>query len=304
MPMLRSDFTDVPEAVRRIIEQKAPGLIAEVERDELETPFGQRHLLSVAPRSPTTTKRIVEMYDHPRSVLLRTYIQPRRERRQRRENIQAEVEQRLWESFIEGVIPLVIWTATGPVQVPPKILEANGQRRVMAGEDVHWWATFAETDHVTGAPLIAEQDICKLLHTLARKEVCHPSSRKAEPAADARPLSSGAPSEAQQPKTPPMSMTTAPIVIDGPPRTASPARQDRLAIRNKPGGGGKKMAAAIEAMVLAVKKKEVSFERLRTMKQKELESVYPKARRTTLAKAQEAALQQLAAAGYCDKATT
>lgn len=87
-------------------------------------------------------------------------------------------------------------------------------------------------------------------------------------------------------------------------QTVGPGARTRLTIPNTPGGGGKKIAAATEAMVLAVQEGRVPFDMLRRMKQKELEGLYPEARRTTLTKSREAALAQLAAAGHSDKAPT
>jgi chaperonin GroEL len=81
-------------------------------------------------------------------------------------------------------------------------------------------------------------------------------------------------------------------------------QRERLAIRNKPGVGGKKLAAAAEAMARAVQEGRVAFDTLRRMKQKELVSLYPNAGRTTLAQSREAALAELKGSGYSDKTLT
>jgi chaperonin GroEL (HSP60 family) len=75
---------------------------------------------------------------------------------------------------------------------------------------------------------------------------------------------------------------------------------ERLAIPNRPGAGGKKLAAATDAMVAAVQQKRVSYGELRRLKQKELEKLYPVAGRTTLTTARERALTKLAAMGSSD----
>jgi hypothetical protein len=89
-----------------------------------------------------------------------------------------------------------------------------------------------------------------------------------------------------------------------PVQPAEAAKQVKLAIPNKPGAGGKKTAAATDAMVQAVKDGSITFEALRRMKQKELVALYPEAKRTTLNKCREAALARLAAGGHADKAPT
>jgi hypothetical protein len=83
-----------------------------------------------------------------------------------------------------------------------------------------------------------------------------------------------------------------------------PSERTRLAIPNRPGSGGKKTAAATEAMVKAVQEGQVPLYTLKRMKQKELECLYPEAQRTTLTQAREAALARLHDAGYPDKAPT
>jgi hypothetical protein len=121
------------------------------------------------------------------------------------------------------------------------------------------------------------------------------------------------PSEQAEPKATPIRCVvvdeasvsnTASILMDSSSKNASPEDQGRLAIPNRPGGGGKKITAATAAMVLAVQQERVSFDGLRRMKQKELKGLYPKAERTTLTTAREAALSRLVAAGYYDKAAT
>jgi hypothetical protein len=91
--------------------------------------------------------------------------------------------------------------------------------------------------------------------------------------------------------------------LDEHPASTATARQ-KLAIPNKPGGGGKKIAAATEAMVHAVQAGCVTLDRLRRMRQKELVGLYPNARRTTLARAREAALAMLGPARHSDKFRT
>jgi hypothetical protein len=83
-----------------------------------------------------------------------------------------------------------------------------------------------------------------------------------------------------------------------------PERRPRLAIPNKPGGGGTKMAAAVDAMVLAVREGKITFASLRHMKQKELGGLYPAAGRTLLTEAREEALAFLIEEGYGEKAAT
>lgn len=80
--------------------------------------------------------------------------------------------------------------------------------------------------------------------------------------------------------------------------------RERLAIRNKPGAGGKKFAAAAEAMIRAVQEGRVAFDVLRRMKQKELVELYPKARRTTLVQSREAALAELKGSDHFDRTPT
>jgi hypothetical protein len=71
-----------------------------------------------------------------------------------------------------------------------------------------------------------------------------------------------------------------------------------LAIRNKPGGGGIKMTAAVEAMVRAVKEERTTYADLQQMRQKALPDLYPNAKRTLLVQAREAALRRLVEEGY------
>lgn len=90
---------------------------------------------------------------------------------------------------------------------------------------------------------------------------------------------------------------------DEQPASTATARQ-KLAIPNKPGGSGKKIAAATEAIMHAVQAGHVTLDRVRRMKQKELVGLYPNAGRTTLAQAREAALAKLGTAGHSDKSRT
>ena len=77
-----------------------------------------------------------------------------------------------------------------------------------------------------------------------------------------------------------------------------------LAVRNRSGRVGKKVQAATDAMVQAVRQGSVAYDRFRHMRQKELKQLYDDAQRTTLVKAREAALQELECLGYNDKAAT
>ncbi len=88
------------------------------------------------------------------------------------------------------------------------------------------------------------------------------------------------------------------------PAGQGPAAATYLAIPNKPGGGRIKMTKAVEAMVAAVNSGQTTFAALRRMKQKELESLYPSAKRTLLAKARNVALSKLATMGYSDGTAT
>jgi hypothetical protein len=90
---------------------------------------------------------------------------------------------------------------------------------------------------------------------------------------------------------------------DEQPASTATARQ-KLAIPNKPGGGGKKIVAATEAIMHAVQAGRVTLDCVRRMKQKELVGLYPNAGRTTLAQAREAALAKLCTAGHSDKSRT
>ena len=101
---------------------------------------------------------------------------------------------------------------------------------------------------------------------------------------------------------------TQPRLCAGPRRLSAPtepaavaSESDYAPIPNRPGSGGRKMAAAIEAMVKAVTDGGVDFAHLRHMKQKELPELYPDAKRTLLVQARTTALTQLAAAGHSDK---
>jgi hypothetical protein len=67
----------------------------------------------------------------------------------------------------------------------------------------------------------------------------------------------------------------------------------RLAIPNKPGSGGRKLAGAIQAMIEAVQSGQVSGADLQRLKQKELQRLYPRAGRTTLVRARELALAHI-----------
>lgn len=67
---------------------------------------------------------------------------------------------------------------------------------------------------------------------------------------------------------------------------------EKLAVPNKPGGGGARMAGAVEAMVRAVQRGEITYDELSHLKQKELSKFFP-AGRTLLEKAREKALAQL-----------
>jgi chaperonin GroEL (HSP60 family) len=78
----------------------------------------------------------------------------------------------------------------------------------------------------------------------------------------------------------------------------------RLAIPNRPGAGGKKLAAAADAMVAAVQENRISYGELRRLKQKELQQLHPDAGRTTLTAARERALARLAAMGFSDSPAT
>jgi hypothetical protein len=88
------------------------------------------------------------------------------------------------------------------------------------------------------------------------------------------------------------------------PERQPPSPADYTAIPNKPGNGGRKLEAAIHAMVTAVDCGRVTFSDLRRMKQKALEGLYPDARRTLLVQARKVALEQLATRGHSDKAAT
>jgi hypothetical protein len=67
-------------------------------------------------------------------------------------------------------------------------------------------------------------------------------------------------------------------------------------VKNKPGGGGHKMAAAIQAMVTDVQDGKLELDDLCRMKQKELLGRFPNmGERTTLAQARREALKKLAA---------
>ena len=85
--------------------------------------------------------------------------------------------------------------------------------------------------------------------------------------------------------------------------TSSAPRLDAAPIPNKP-GGGKKKATAIAAMIKAVVDGDLSFSEFRRMKQKQLNDLYPHAKRTVLQEARVQALSQLADLGYSDKAPT
>jgi hypothetical protein len=83
--------------------------------------------------------------------------------------------------------------------------------------------------------------------------------------------------------------------------TRAPGRT-RLAVPNKPGGGGRKKAQATAAMIDAVEQGRITFQRLQSMRQKELPRLYPEAGRTLLTKCREAALRELTAHGFPTKA--
>ena len=85
---------------------------------------------------------------------------------------------------------------------------------------------------------------------------------------------------------------------------APPAIPRRLAIPNKPGGGGTKRTAAIEAMIRAVEEGRLTFDVLRRMPQKKLVEVYSGAGRTLLTECREIALQRLRNTRHADKAAT
>jgi hypothetical protein len=79
---------------------------------------------------------------------------------------------------------------------------------------------------------------------------------------------------------------------------------DLRPIPNNPGSPGVKMKEAVTAMVDAVKKGDVLISTLCQMKQKELNTFYENARRTTLAAARLEALKQLSQLRRSDKDPT
>jgi hypothetical protein len=113
------------------------------------------------------------------------------------------------------------------------------------------------------------------------------------------------PAELVGPATAPQSAV--PVAALGVPAQVAGAQgpKDHLGpIRNKRGSPGVKMNEAVTAMVDAVKNGDIPFSTLRRMKQKELNTFYKNARRTTLADARVEAMKQLSQLGYFDKDPT
>jgi hypothetical protein len=80
-------------------------------------------------------------------------------------------------------------------------------------------------------------------------------------------------------------------------QSPSTAPVDIEPLRNQPGNGGVKIAAAIAAMIAAVKQGTTSYDALRGMREKELVTLYPDAGRTLLRDARREALRRLAPNG-------
>ena len=100
----------------------------------------------------------------------------------------------------------------------------------------------------------------------------------------------------------PMQVVERSKAIQESPDDSAPA--SRLIVPNKRGSPAVKMAEAIDNIVGAVTSGTITLDALRRMKQKELQILYPRAGRTLLAQAREAALSTLALAGYFDGTAT
>jgi hypothetical protein len=74
--------------------------------------------------------------------------------------------------------------------------------------------------------------------------------------------------------------------------------------KNRTGPRSVKKDGAIEAMIAAVDSGKFTLEALRKLKEKELDTIYPNARRTTLREARDEAVKQLSARQNSDKTPT